>query len=520
MEVTMSSETTPLRLQTAPVPVPGSPALDLDEIQGDVLIGLQKNFEQFIFFEIMDAKAFKFALRHRIAPRITTTRTVHQRELELQEHKKHGDHSLLHLVGLNLGFTNNGILKLVPGADLKDPSFKLGAKSQAHLMGDPFDMANPQTPPTTWLQEFLSDSIHGVFLVTGETESSVNDEAHHVLNILGSAISVVYEEMGKLRPGLERGHEHFGWLDGVSQPGIKGLTDVFPGQRLLDAGFFVFGYPQPVVPPEPQPPPPDWVRNGSFMVFRRLRQLVPEFASFILDQAAHVQGTDPNGNVLTVGMDPVLLGARLVGRWKSGAPLALTPSQDDTTLGKDPAQNNNFDFADDQAQRRCPFGAHIRKTNPREDRTPEEIAVDPHRIIRAGIPYGPEVSEGAERDRGLMFVCYQTSIPNQFEFVQTKWVNNANFVFGKTRPSPPNPPGENITVGFDPIISENTTPPAGQPPTGQPQPRTGTDEPIPNYPTGNVRSTLNLPVQGFVVPTGGGYFFVPSISALKNELSA
>ncbi len=80
-----------------------------------------------------------------------------------------------------------------------------------------------------------------MFLVTGETESAVNDETHRVLNMLGSAISVVYEEMGKVRPGLERGHEHFGWLDGVSQPGIKGLTDVFPGQRLLDAGFFVLG---------------------------------------------------------------------------------------------------------------------------------------------------------------------------------------------------------------------------------------------------------------------------------------
>ncbi len=76
------------------------------------------------------------------------------------------------------------------------------------------------------------------------------------------------------------------------------------------------------------------------MVFRRLRQLVPEFANFILDRAAHVQGTDPNGNVVTVGMDPVLLGARMVGRWKSGAPMALTPNQDDTTLGKDPIRKN------------------------------------------------------------------------------------------------------------------------------------------------------------------------------------
>jgi deferrochelatase/peroxidase EfeB len=78
-----------------------------------------------------------------------------------------------------------------------------------------------------------------------------------------------------------------------------------------------------------------------------------------------------------------------VGRWKSGAPLALTPSQDDTTLGADPNQNNNFDFSDDQGERRCPYAAHIRKTNPRADfdqrGLSQEKAVDPRRVIRAGI---------------------------------------------------------------------------------------------------------------------------------------
>ncbi len=217
----MSYETTPQRLQTAPVSAPGSPALDLDEIQGDVLIGLQKNFERFIFFEIKNVQAFKHTLRHQIAPRITTTRTVHLRELELQEHKKQGDHTLLHLVGLNLGFTNNGILKLVPGADLVDQSFKDGAKKKASSLGDAHDNADP-LKLTNWLPEFLSDTIDGVFLITTETENAVNDEAHHLLNLIGPAISIVHDETGKVRPGLERGHEHFGWLDGVSQPVLKG----------------------------------------------------------------------------------------------------------------------------------------------------------------------------------------------------------------------------------------------------------------------------------------------------------
>jgi Dyp-type peroxidase family len=239
------------------------------------------------------------------------------------------------------------------------------------------------------------------------------------------------------------------------------------------------------------------MKNGSFMVFRRLKQLVPEFDTFTLNQGQ------------TLGMDPVLLAARLVGRWQSGAPVALTPAQDDSTMGPDPQRNNNFDFADDQAQRRCPFGAHIRKTNPREDLVPQEKGVDPHRIIRAGIPFGPEVSSAEEtagatqQDRGLLFVCYQTSIPNQFEFVQSKWANNPGFIFGKKHPD-----GTPVIVGIDPIIGQSNAPNRAR----------TTDEPVSNYPTGNVRSTLNEP-QDFVIPTGAGYFFMPSIEAVENELS-
>jgi deferrochelatase/peroxidase EfeB len=121
----------------------------------------------------------------------------------------------------------------------------------------------------------------------------------------------------------------------------------------------------------------------------------------------------------------------VVGRWRSGAPLELTPLQDDTGLGPDTTRNNNFVFGNDPFQRACPYAAHIRKTNPRDDIVingkVNKAAVQIRRIIRAGIPFGPEVGPGetttTER-RGLMFVCYQTSILNQFEFVQSKWANN------------------------------------------------------------------------------------------------
>jgi Dyp-type peroxidase family len=485
----MTKELTPQRLQGTP-----APTLELGEIQGDLLLGLQKLFERFIFFQIKDVKAFKAALGKKLAPRITTTRTVHLREFQLRDHKDQGNQDPLPNVGLNLGFTNSGITKLLSGADLIDTSFAAGAEAQASSLGDPLN----GTVPAKWLPEFLGKKIDGVFLITGGTQDAVDHEAQHVLGILGGAVLPIHDQTGNVRPGAEKGHEHFGWLDGVSQPAINGLSTPFPGQRAMDPGHFVFGYPG-----QPAPPPLPWMKNGSFMVFRRLNQLVPEFDQYRLDQAS------------TLGMDPVLLGARLVGRWKSGAPLELTPSQDDTALGSDPQQNNNFDFSDDQAQRRCPFGAHIRKTNPREDFAPkatQDAAVDPHRIMRAGIPFGAEVSAAedathtTQQERGLMFVCYQTSIPNQFEFVQIKWANNPGFIFGKTHPD-----GTAVTVGFDPIIGQNST-------AGQDRART-TDEPVPNYPAGNVRSTLHEP-NDFIVATGGAYFFMPSIAAMENELSA
>jgi Dyp-type peroxidase family len=487
----MPDALTPLKLKAAATPAaPGLPGLDLDQIQGDVLIGLQKIVERFVFFEIKDVVQFKALLRRRIAHRVTTSRIVQLREFQLQNHKNQGQTTILPIVGVNLGFTKDGIGKLLPAADLQDPSFKNGARSQAAALNDPVDA---QGNPSTWVAQFLNAVVDGVFLITGGTKTAVDDEAAELLSILGSTVAVSYDESGNVRPGLEAGHEHFGWLDGVSQPGVVGLVTPFPGQRLLDPGLFAFGYGVTSKPPLP------WMSNGSFMVFRRLKQLVPEFTQYLLTQGQ------------SLGMDPVLLGARVVGRWKSGAPVVLTPSQDDSTMGPDPERNNNFDFSDDQAQRRCPFGAHIRKTNPREDLTPQEKGVDPHRIMRAGIPFGPEVSDGESQsgttstDRGLMFVCYQTSIPQQFEFVQIKWANNPGFIFGKTHPD-----GSSVTVGFDPLIGQNN---------GANGRARFMDEPVPNYPTGNTRSTLNEP-NDFIIPTAAAYFFVPSIDAIENELSS
>jgi Dyp-type peroxidase family len=233
------------------------------------------------------------------------------------------------------------------------------------------------------------------------------------------------------------------------------------------------------------------MRNGSYMVFRRLEQKVPEFHRFVREQAARL------------GMAPELLAARMVGRWKSGAPMELAPLREDLRLGGDENRNNDFEFADDPHQRKCPYAAHIRKVYPRNE--VDEAEAQRHRIIRRGITFGPEVEPGettTRHKRGLMFVCYQTSIEQQFEYVQRQ-ANDPGFVGGKRRPG-----GGPVTPGIDPII--------GQAPGNGPREM---DEPYPNYPAGSRRTTLTIPKE-FVELTAAAYFFMPSITALRNVLTA
>jgi Dyp-type peroxidase family len=476
--------------------------LDLEEIQGDILEGLQKNAEAFLFFRIVNPIYFKHAVTRDIAGSITSAQEVNHGQMIIERRKKFGQARSDRFHGVNLGFTRHGLTELLGSARMElDPSFDRGADHQDTIeaLNDP--------PRSTWLKTFIADRIDGVFLITGPDQSSARFHSNELLRSLGSSIKLVHWEIGKTRPGAERGHEHFGFLDGVSQPGIRGLPSVSyapdnpgqgrPGRDLIWPGEFVFGYPgqhggDPVTEGPAPEMPETWMRNGSYMVFRRLEQKVPEFRRFVAERGARL------------GMDPQLLATRMVGRWRSGAPLELAPLRDNPALGGDKNRNNNFGFAGDPVQRKCPYAAHIRKAYPRDDIALAEA--QRHRIIRRGIPFGPEVapSETTTRySRGLMFVCYQTSIERQFEYIQKNYANNPAFVGGRERPGG----GGVVAPGFDPIIGQAEW-------NGTRQ----MDEPFPNYPSGNRRTTLEIPQQ-FVVLTAAAYFFMPSITALRTVLT-
>ena len=480
------------------------PMLELDDIQGDIVVGLQKYYEIFLFFKIVDPLLFKRAVRLHVISRITSARVAHRRELILRSRKGLGRKSIDLLRGLNVGFTKDGLTQIFGAArPALDRSFERGADHQ-----DTIEMLN-DPPRVAWILEFISDRIDGVLLITAAHRSDVTAQCNEFLRLLGAAIKVVYSEMGTTRPGAQRGFEHFGYRDGISQPGIRGLTrrsrpatnpdQGLPGQDLIWPGEFVFGYPGQDSSDAMKPGPPPhmaapWLRNGSYMVFRRLEQKVPEFRKFVANYAARL------------GMEAELLGARMFGRWKSGAPLELTPLYDNPALGRDAKRNNNFDYGDDQFQHRCPYAAHIRKAYPRDDAPGGEAEAQRHRILRAGITFGPEVASGetaTSHSRGLMFVCYQTSIERQFEYIQRRHANDPGFVSGKVRPGS----GAEVTPGFDPVIGQAADQGARE-----------MDEPFPNYPAGNRRTTLEMQRQ-FIVLTAAGYFFVPSISALRTVLT-
>lgn len=480
------------------------PSLDLDDIQGDVLLGLQKDAQAFLFFRIVNAALFKRSINHYSVQRITSTRQVQHREFMIRRNRQLGRRAREKLYGLNLGFTKDGLDELIGVGRLRlDPSFEKGADNPATIakLHDP--------PKSRWLPKFASDRIDGVFLIAGPDQSVVAFHSNQLLSFLGASIKVVYSEIGTTRPGALRGFEHFGYRDGISQPGIRGLTrrssptrnpdQGLPGQDLIWPGEFVFGYPgQDANDAVKKGPPPHmaapWLRNGSYMVFRRLEQKVPEFRKFVAGHAARL------------GIEPDLLGARMFGRWKGGAPLELTPLHDNPAIGRDDKRNNDFDYGDDPFQQRCPYAAHIRKAYPRDDAPGGEAEAQRHRILRAGITFGPEVAPNetaTSHSRGLMFVCYQTSIERQFEFIQRSYANDPNFVNGKFRPGG----GRPVAPGFDLIIGQAPSNGARQ-----------MDEPFPNYPAGNRRTTLEMPNQ-FVVLTAAAYFFMPSISALRTVLT-
>ena len=342
----------------------GENQLDLDDIQGDVLVGLQKDFELFVGFSIADAAAFRTFLSILI-PRITTLRTTLEREFILNMRHHAAQKEVFTFIGTNIGFTAAGLKALgIPDLDkIRDTSFLAGLATRSGSLNDPTSGIGA---PENWVIGGPGQDLHGLLIITGPDQSSVHTQLDRINGLAGSSWTRLGNTLEGSTRRQNRGHEHFGFLDGVSQPGVRGqINSAFPshkfltpsensddagqgkpGQDLLWPGEFVFGYPSQK--PDDVDAPGDvrdgglsWMKNGSFMVFRRLKQLVPEFEAFCDDQAAVLE------------TDAGLIAARMVGRWPSGAPLVTSPLQDNAALAKDDRLVNAFEFTQDKLGRRC-----------------------------------------------------------------------------------------------------------------------------------------------------------------------
>ena len=413
---------------------------------------------------------------------------------------------------LNIAFTSPGLKVL----GLKDPNiatfireFREGMVTphRQRLLGD-FESSDP----AKWIWGGpKNDAVHMILMIFGVDKATT--DAHY--NDLRVKFSGGLKEVFKIDSQvLEGNKEHFGFRDGISQPFIKGSGLSGKDSDNLNAGEFLIGYKSEynVYPDTPLMAEQqgdmsmlhddaagsglkDLGRNGTFMVMRQLEQDVKGYWTFLNEQTKNEDGSVNE-------QESTKLGAKMMGRWPSGAPIVKYPDADPVEMypDKDPEQfinDNDFFYNDtDRHGMKCPFGAHIRRLNPRdafEENTKKEsiLLANRHRIIRRARLYG-EPYIGSPRniepngEMGMLFTCFNADISRQFEFIQYTWANYPKF--------------KQLVNDPDPFIGVKETP------DGVPQVFT-----IPSHPA----NKYVIGLQRFLTVKGGAYFFFPSLTTIK-----
>lgn len=279
----------------------------------------------------------------------------------------------------------------------------------------------------------------------------------------------------------------FGYRDGISNPEIQGSGIQTPPSHdgeAIAAGEFVLGYEGEAGTVAPLPQPEVLGKNGSFMVLRAYHSHVAAFNKYLKDNTETEE-------------DAELLGAKMWGRWRSGAPLILSPDGDDQDLGDDADRNNDFGYKDDPYGKKCPFGAHVRRMNPRDSKGFILSDVRIHRIVRRSVGFGsllaPDVLEDDGKERGLFFIGINAHAMETVEFLQSQWINDGNFMsLGEER---------------DPVL-------------GLHHGDKDSDADTFTVPADPIRKRYHG-IETFNTLKGGEYLFIPSLSALKwiSELS-
>jgi Dyp-type peroxidase family len=447
------------------------------------------------------------------------------------------------------GFSGAGCLKfeapnMAKGslAEAFPPAFQMGMAARGRSLGD---IGKAGSPHWRWGDgEGASQVAEAILVVYAQSPEDlafiIQTHTELMAAYGGKVIDVTNCAPARIEQSEDQhSFEHFGYRDGISQPFIKGLqrsSRDIPARDMVEPGEFILGYqngqgfctPSPLLSPdadqsavlpkvlserlsrfpdfgddETYDAACDFGRNGSFLIVRELKQDVDGFEKLIEDQVRHVRSHYPN-LYQSLGQQPdeAWVMAKLMGRWPSGRPLIgnplnmATPAPDHPNFAasREMEQANDFSYGDDDPQGlACPFGAHVRRTNPRDSKEPgdkeEQMITNRHRLLRRGRTY-TKTDPNGDLEKGLVFVALCTDIERQFEFVQQVWSNSPSF------------------HGL----------------SGEPDPITGAD--IPDLKAAAVASRhFSIPTPGGTVKLAnmerhvhmmaGGYFFLPSRSALS-----
>jgi Dyp-type peroxidase family len=466
--------------------------LEMADIQGYIVRGYKHMmFSRYVMLHVTDATAAKRFIAS-IADSITNVTHFPKTNC------------------LNIAFTSAGLRALgMKESNVKNFSreFSEGMTTphRQRLLAD-FDSSDPQK--WRWGGP-NNEEPHILLMVFGSDEATALSYYKELeQQFTAAGLKDVFQVDGLTLPFNK---EHFGFRDGISQPIIKGSGRKGPEEDYINAGEFIMGYkneynvyPDTPVLAEDQGEvamlpldamgsgKKDLGRNGSYMVMRQLQQDVEAYWTFMNEKTKNEDGS--------VNVDEsTKLASKMMGRWPSGAPLVRFPDKDPCGENKDDDYYTQFFTYQDNDKEglKCPFGSHIRRTNPRdnfEDNGQKQSwkLTKRHRIIRRARLYGCPIAGSPtnfipETEVGLMFTCFNSDISKQFEFISYTWANYPKFLQLYNDP--------------DPITGIRETPIPGTE-----QNFTIPDTPVNKYITG---------MKSFVTTRGGAYFFFPSITTLK-----
>ena len=459
--------------------------IDFADIQGNILRGYGKRFVRHLVLTVNQPAAARQWLSDAVSGDSSLTHQI--TNAELWEARLP--------TCLNVGITYTGLAALgTPQASLDSfpHDFVAGMAARNVMIGD-----TGPSDPVNWKYEWRHpERVH--LLVSVHADDAVDRDliAEQIL-ARDNAFKLLAELDGE---GFAGGKVHFGFKDSIAQPQFYGVHDGPDSRRddqpLVEIGAMLLGHRTPIENLRWEVPVPEVLGfNGSFNAFRVLEQRVEEFEEFLTECANHPEADQLLPPGIEETWDPPVsrhealretIAAKIVGRWRNGVALAVSPYTPTPQPPVSDKELNNFGYADDPDGLRCPIGSHLRRSNPRDAKTVQRNTNHARRIIRRGIPYGPlyDPANPVSAERGLLgsFMC--ASLTGQFEALLYDWTN-----LGLLDPR--------VTGSNDPMLGNND----------------------PQF------SRMTLPFENcevtfrgfsrFIHTRGGAYLFQPSISAIR-----